>query len=166
MEGSGVGLGEGGEAFGGSKEIAAEEKFADFVPVDLAGVEAESDPSARTDVGGQIVTLGLSSGQGGIFSWKNFAGDGNNAVAVVVMQEVSESSFAHKKGSVGAMEFALGFGKSESKLGQSGKSRIGSRSFSQVDRPGRKNRGGVGYPRAFWMNSKRKDLGILHFIND
>jgi hypothetical protein len=74
-----------GETFGGSEKIAAEEKLADFVPIDFADVEAKSDPPARTDICGQVVALGLSSGKGGVFSWKNFAGDGNYAITVVVI---------------------------------------------------------------------------------
>jgi hypothetical protein len=98
---------EGGEAFGGSQKIAAEDKLADFVPIDFSGVEAEGDPPARTDVCGQVIALGLSSGKGGVFSWENFAGDGNYAITVVVIQKVGERFVADEKGRVRAVDLLL-----------------------------------------------------------
>ena len=53
----------GGEALGGSEQITAEKQVADLVPVDLAGVEPESDPAARADIGWDVVSLGLRRGE-------------------------------------------------------------------------------------------------------
>jgi hypothetical protein len=48
-----------GEFFWGGEEVAGEEEFADFVPVDFWEIEAESNPSARANVGGQVIAFGL-----------------------------------------------------------------------------------------------------------
>jgi hypothetical protein len=117
-------LDKGGEAFGSSEEVAAEEELADFVPIDFADVEAESDPSARADLGGQVIALGLSDGQSGVFSWEGFAGDGNYAITVVVIQKVGECSLADEKGRVRSVDYALRFRKSESELSKACEARI------------------------------------------
>jgi hypothetical protein len=82
------------------------------VPVDFGKVEAESDPTAWADVGREVVALGLGFGEGGVFTGENFAGDGDDAVTVVIVEEVGESSFADLERGVGAAEFARGFGES------------------------------------------------------
>ena len=64
------------------------------MPGDFGEVEAESDPAAWADVGGEIVALGLSFGEGGIFSGEDFAGDGDDAVTVMIVEKVGESFLA------------------------------------------------------------------------
>jgi hypothetical protein len=80
--------------FGGGEEVACYEEIADFRPVDCREVEAESDPAARADIGGEIVALGLRSGEGGVFAREHFAGYGDDAVAAVIVEEIGEDFFA------------------------------------------------------------------------
>jgi len=110
-------LREHGEAFGGGEKIAAEQEFADFVPINFASVEPESDPSTRANVSGQVVALRLGGGQGGVFSKQNFASDGDDAITVVVVQEAGEGFSADEKSRMRAVDFALCLGKSKSELG-------------------------------------------------
>ncbi len=105
---------ESGKTFGRSEEIAAEEELANFLPIDFADIETESDPSARADVGGQVVALGLGGCQVGVFSWKNFAGDSNDSITVVIIEKVGEGFLADEKRCVGAVNFALRIGQSNS----------------------------------------------------
>ncbi len=76
---------EGGEFFGSSEVVAGQEQVADFGPIDLWKVEAESDPAARADIRGKIIPLGLRLGERGVFAGEDFAGYGDDAVAVVVV---------------------------------------------------------------------------------
>jgi len=101
-----------GEFFGSGKVVAGQEKIADFGPVDFGQVETEGDPAARTDVGWEIVAFRLGFGEGGVFAGKDFTGDGDDAVTVVVVEEIGEDFFSDQKSGVGKLEFARGFGKS------------------------------------------------------
>jgi len=74
--------------------VAGPEKIADFRPVDFGEIETESDPSARADVGREIVAFRLSFGEGGVFAGEDFAGNGDNAVAMAVIEEIGEYFFA------------------------------------------------------------------------
>jgi len=129
---SDVGSYKGGEALWGSEQIAGEQEFADFVPIDFADVEAEGDPAARADVGGQVVALGLRSGEGGVFSGEDFAGDGDDAVAVMIVEEVGEGFLAHEELRVGGVDFASGFRESQGELGKRGQMGVGGRVFGHV----------------------------------
>ncbi len=74
--------------------VASEEEVADFGPVDFGEVEAEGDPAAWADVGGEVVASGLRFSEGGVFAGEDFAGDGDDAVTMVIVEEVGEGFFA------------------------------------------------------------------------
>ena len=109
--------------------VASQEKIADLGPVDFGQIETECDPAARADVGREIVAFRLGFGEGSVIAGEDFAGDGDNAVAMMVVKKISEDFFADRKSGVGIFEFARGFGKSEREFGQTIQDGIVGRGF-------------------------------------
>jgi len=98
--------------------VASQEKIADLGPVDFGQIETERDPAARADVSREVVAFRLGFGEGGVIAGKDFAGDGDNAVTMMVVEEISKDFFADQKGGVGIFEYARGFGKSQREFGE------------------------------------------------
>src|SRR6266481_4489671 len=98
-------LGEGGEAHGCDEAIAAEDEFAHFVPIHFAHIQTKRDPASWPNIGGQIAAVRLSGDERYVVAGQGFAGDGNDAVAVMVVEEVSEGAFADQKRGVPAVFF-------------------------------------------------------------
>ena len=109
-----------GEAFGSDKGVAAEDEIGDFVPVDFADVEPESDPASGCEVGREIEPARLGLREGFVVAGEDFAGDGNDAVAVMVVEEVGEGLFANEKLRVGTMKEARGFRRRKGDFGETG----------------------------------------------
>jgi hypothetical protein len=103
---------------GSDKGVAAEEKIGDFVPVDFADVEAEGDPASGCEVGREIESARLGFREGLVVAGEDFAGDGNDAVAVMVVEEISEGLFADEELRVGTMNEARGFRKRKGDFGE------------------------------------------------
>ena len=93
-------------------------QFLDFFPVDLADIQAKADPSARADVGGHVELLRIGGDEGGVVAGKDFAGDSDDAVAVVIVEEIGEDLLADFEAGVTAHHFPGRFGQRETDLGE------------------------------------------------
>lgn len=98
-----------GEALGSDQLVAGEEKIADFVPVGFAAVEAERHPPSVSEIVGQVVAARLRGDQRGVFSRQDFAGNADDAVAMMVVEKVGEGLLADEKLSVRAVHRPGGF---------------------------------------------------------
>ena len=96
----------------------------DFVPIDFAGVEAERNPSARGDVGREIESLGLSLSQPLVIARQDFAGNGDDTIAVMVVEEVGESLFLHQELGMRAVDDSYCLGQGEGEFGDAGEARV------------------------------------------
>ena len=100
-------------SFGSCLQVAAGHQFSDFFPIHFAEVETKADPAARPDVGGQIEFHGIGRHKHGVVAGKSFAADGNDAIAVMVVEEVSEDLLSYAEAGVITLQFPGSFGKSE-----------------------------------------------------
>jgi len=71
-------------------EVAAGYQFSHLFPVHFADVETKADPSARTDVRRQVVFHRIGRNEDLVVAGESFTADGNDAVAVMVVEKVSE----------------------------------------------------------------------------
>jgi len=84
-----------GESLGSDKLVAATYKFRNFVPVDFTYIQPESNPSFRSNVSGQIESLGLGAGESFVITRQNLTRHGNYAISVMVVEKISKCLFAH-----------------------------------------------------------------------
>ena len=93
--------------------VAAVNEFFDFGPVDRGQVKAETNPSARSDVGGEIEFAGIGGDKMLIVARERLTADAYNAVIVMVVEVVSEDLFADRESRVGLLVFAHSLRKGE-----------------------------------------------------
>ena len=86
-----------GQALGCNELVAATDEFRNFIPIDFTDVEAKSDPSFRSHVGGQKESAGLRVGESSVVSGQNLAIEGDDAVPVMVVEEIGERFFRIRK---------------------------------------------------------------------
>src|SRR4051794_29557854 len=98
-----------------NEAVSAADQLGDFFPVDFAGVEAEGDPTAGSHVSREVEAIGLGGGQRLILTGEDLAGYRDNAVAVMVVEEVGEGLFADQELRMATLKLArdLGQGKAE-----------------------------------------------------
>src|SRR5579863_960992 len=79
---------------GGGLEVAAGYQFSYFFPVHFADVETKPNPAARADVGGQVVFHRIGRNENLVIAGESFAANGNDAVAVMVVEEIGKDFLA------------------------------------------------------------------------
>jgi hypothetical protein len=99
-------------------QVAAGYEFFYFFPIHLADVETQAYPTPGTDVGGQVVFRRVRRHEDLVVAGEGFAANGNDTVAVVVVEEISEDFFADTEAGVVSPEFPGSFGKSEADFRQ------------------------------------------------
>lgn len=109
---------------GRDKLDAAPHQFGDLIPIDLADVQAERDPTARANIGGKIKSLGLRRGQCLVLAGQNFAGDRDDAISVMIVQKIREGLLAREKLGVAAEHLALGAGEREADFRDAREARV------------------------------------------
>src|SRR5689334_18586868 len=94
-------IGQGGDEFGwGDQAVAGRDELGDFGPVDFGGIQAQGDPTSGGYVGGEEEASRMSGGESGVVAGKDFRGYGDDAVAVMVVEEPGEVLFADLKSGV------------------------------------------------------------------
>ena len=78
------------ETFGREQAVAADDQLGHFIPVNLADIQAQRDPTAGSEVRGQIESCVIRGHQRGIVAADYFGRHGNDAVAVMVIEKISE----------------------------------------------------------------------------
>lgn len=114
----------GGETFGGNETIAAAGEFGHFVPIHLAHIEAEGNPASGAHVGRQVEAFGTRRHQGGVVSLHDFAAEGNDAVAVMVIEEPGEGLLADEECGMQAGEGTGGLGEGETDPAHAGEAGV------------------------------------------
>ncbi len=104
--------------FGDGLQVTAGYQFFYFLPIHFADVETKAYPAARTDVGGQVVFHRVRRHEDLVVAGEGFAADGNDAVAVMVVQEIGEDFFADAEAGVVSLQFPGGFGKGKADFRQ------------------------------------------------
>jgi hypothetical protein len=107
-----------GQPLGRDKLVAATDEFRNFVPIDFTDVQAECGPSFRCEIGGQKKSAGLSGGERFVVSGENFAGDSDDAVSVMVVEEIGKRLFSNQEAGVLAVVPARGLGKRKADFGK------------------------------------------------
>src|SRR5580658_6173444 len=79
-----------GEPLGREQPVTPDDQLGNFVPVNLADIQAQRDPTAGSEVHRQVESCGIRGHQRGIVAADYFARHGNDAVAVMAIQEISE----------------------------------------------------------------------------
>jgi hypothetical protein len=105
-------LEEGSETLWCRKKIASKEKFADFVPIDLADVVAKRHPPAGTYISRQVIPFRLSTSKRPILAREYLASNRHDTIPVVVIQKISEGLVSNEKRRVRPVDFTLHLGKS------------------------------------------------------
>lgn len=79
----------------------------DSIPVDVVGVESDADPTFGTCIARDEVSLWVGADHGLVDSGGRPTGDGDSAIAVVVVEIPSEAPLAHRGAEV-LVTFATG----------------------------------------------------------
>ena len=85
------------QTFGRDEAVAAGDELGDFCPIHAGNIQAQPDPSFGPHVGGLVELGGLGGDQRLVIAGQNFAGDADDAVAVMVVQVVSVGLAAYGK---------------------------------------------------------------------
>ena len=80
--------------------IAALDDARHLSPIDDADVETQTEPAARTDVGRQVESRGLAARAIRVLAKLRLHANGDDAVAVMVVEKIREHFLAHEKGHV------------------------------------------------------------------
>jgi hypothetical protein len=107
------------QPLGRDELVASADEFGNFFPIDFAGVQAESDPSFRSYVGGQIKPAGLSVGESFVVSGQDLAIDGDDAVSMMVVEEIGKRLFSNPEAGVLTVVPARSLGKRKADFGES-----------------------------------------------
>jgi hypothetical protein len=107
------------QSLGCDEEVAAQQKFPHFVPINFADVQTQCDPASRCNVRRQIKPAGLRFSERLVVAGKDLARNGDDTVSMVIVEKVSEGLLPNTKLRVGSVDFAGSFGKCESNLSDS-----------------------------------------------
>src|SRR5271166_3477419 len=108
-----------GQAPRRDQAVAVLDQLRDFFPIDFADVEAQPDPASRSDVGGHVEFFRVGGDQRDVVAGEDFAIDADDAVAVVVVEEIAEGFLADGDAGVAATQgLACGFGKREADVSE------------------------------------------------
>lgn len=109
---------------GCDQNIASLQQIPHFVPVDFSPVEPERHPPFRSDVSGKIESFRLSLDQRFVVAGLHFARHSDDAVSVMIVQEVSEGLFPYQELRMGSGGHPRGIRKGQSDLRQAGEARV------------------------------------------
>src|SRR6185436_7413694 len=104
--------------------IAAERVLGHLLPVDLADVQPETDPAARPDVGRQIEPGGIELGQIPVLPQPRLEAGGDDAVPMMIVEEIGKHLFPHPKRGVLPVDLARRLGKAETDLREFDEARV------------------------------------------
>ena len=113
-----------GQPFGGDEDVAAAHQLPDFVPVDFAGVETQGHPTSRPDICRKAKTVRLGGHEGLVVARQRFAGEGDDAVAMMIVEKVREYFLADEKGDVPAVKLVRSFRQGLRDLDQARQARV------------------------------------------
>jgi len=97
-------------------QVAAGHQFFDFVPVHFSDVETKTNPTARAYVGGQVVFHRIGRNEDLVVAGESFAANGNDAVAVMVIEEIGEDFLSDTEAGVVSLQLPCSFGKGEADI--------------------------------------------------
>ena len=85
----------GGQRLGGGQAVAFGDEIGDFGPVDLADVQAKTDPSSRADVGWAVEPRLIRGQEDVVFTALGPETDRDDAIAVMAVQVICEFLLAN-----------------------------------------------------------------------
>jgi len=83
----------------GSETVAEFENVLNFAPVDWPSIEPQTEPTLGTYVRGQVEALRFAACAVDVLAQRRLAAHGNDAVAVVVVEEIRKDLLAYAKDS-------------------------------------------------------------------
>jgi len=98
--------------------IALRDRALNVVPVDVPQIEPYAEPTARTDVRGQVEAPRVAGGPVDVLSKRRLAADGHDAVSVMVLEKIGEDPAPYAEVGVITTDRALGFRKGQTDLAQ------------------------------------------------
>ena len=113
-----------GQPPGGHEAVAVADEVCHFLPVGLADVQPKADPSPRADIRRQVEPGGIYGRQLGVLAWPHFEANGDDAVAMVIVEEISERFLPHREAGVVSLHFERRFRESPGRS-SSGESSVG-----------------------------------------
>ena len=81
-------------------KVAADYEFSYFFPIHFTDIETKADPAARADVRRQVVFHRIGRDEDLVIAGESFAANGNDAIAMMVVEEVSEDFLADTEAGV------------------------------------------------------------------
>jgi len=124
IDGSDLGLHLLRQALGSDQDVAPQQQLSDLVPIDLSHIKPQRDPAFRGNIRGEIKSAGLSLDQRLVVAGQYLAGNRDDTVSVMVIEEIGERLFADQEPRVRSTELARGLGQREPNLGQLREARI------------------------------------------
>jgi hypothetical protein len=97
-----------GESFRRRVAIAEFHDILNLEPIDYGAIEPQPEPATWTYIGGNIETLWVTRCTIHVLAERSLAADGDNSIAVMVVQIICEHPAAHPKVSVIASNTTLG----------------------------------------------------------
>src|SRR5262249_9810715 len=104
------------EALGRNQLITARDQFGHFVPIHCTYIQPERHPASWSDVSRQVKPVRLGGGQRYIVARQHLAGDRNDAIAVVVVQEICEDLLPDHEACVSSANLTGGLWKRKADL--------------------------------------------------
>ena len=102
---------------GSDQSVAVGHQFLNLVPVNLANIQPQRDPTSRANVSGQVKSLRIGSCQRRVVSRQHLATDGNDPVSVMIIQVVSEDPLPDPECGMSSVVLALGVRQSQTYFG-------------------------------------------------
>jgi hypothetical protein len=148
-----------GELWWSEEVVAGEDEVGDFTPIYFAEIEAERDPTLVREISRRVELFGIGADQRLVIAGENFAGEADDAIAVMIIEEVGESFFADDETCVRAVKPASGFGKGESDFADANEARVFVFARLSRDMPGPT-------PGSFWQRLCGAGFGHLKRLHE